>query len=150
SLGHTRGQLAVCDLAGTVLAQTALDVAAEGGPGPGLLPRLLDAWEALLAEHGTDRACVRGVGVGMPTLPTVPEWDGAAIAGVVADRFPVPVCLDNDVNVMALGEHRSRSRHGIDDLLFVKLSTGIGAGLIAGGRIQRGALGAAGEIGHIA
>jgi predicted NBD/HSP70 family sugar kinase len=162
SLGHTRGQLAVCDLAGEVLVQATVDLSGEGADVPGpVLPWLLDAWEELLAKTGADRACVRGVGIGIPGLvefaagrpqtpPAVPHWDGAAITPIVAERFPAPVYLDNDVNVLALGEHRSRCRHGVDDLLFVKLSTGIGAGLIAGGRIQRGALGAAGEIGHIA
>jgi predicted NBD/HSP70 family sugar kinase len=160
SLGHTRGQLAVCDLAGEILVQTTVELspAAETGPVPS---SLLDIWEELLAKTGTGRGLVRGVGIGIPgtvefaaarplSPPAVPCRDGAAIAPIVAERFPVPVFLDNDVNVMALGEHRSRCGQDVHDLLFVKLSTGIGAGVIASGGIQRGALGAAGEIGHIA
>jgi predicted NBD/HSP70 family sugar kinase len=158
SLGHTRGQLAVCDLGGRVLVHTTADLALDSGPGP-VLPWLLDVWEELLAKTGALRESVRGVGIGIPgtvefavgrprTPPAFPHWDGTAMAPIVAARFPVPVLLDNDVNVMALGEHRSRFRD-VDDLLFVKLSTGIGAAVIAGGRIQRGSLGAAGEIGHV-
>jgi predicted NBD/HSP70 family sugar kinase len=77
------------------------------------------------------------------------SWDGTPIGPPIAERFGVPSYLDNDVNVAALGEYRSRFRQDVDDLLFVKLSTGIGAGIVLGGRVQRGALGAAGEIGHI-
>ncbi|TDD81132.1 ROK family protein [Actinomadura rubrisoli] len=75
------------------------------------------------------------------------RWNGVEVVPPVSERFGVPVFLDNEVNAAALGEHQAHP--GVRDLLFVKISTGIGAGLIAGGRIQRGALGAAGEIGHV-
>lgn len=76
-----------------------------------------------------------------------PGWGDVAIPEFVTDRFPVPVRVDNDVNVLALAEHHLHP--GVDDLLVIKASTGIGAGIIAGGRLQRGALGASGEIGHV-
>jgi predicted NBD/HSP70 family sugar kinase len=167
SLGHTHGHLAVCDLAGEILVHEAADL--SPGPGPqAVLSALLDSWHGLLAKAGLDLGSVRGAGIGIPGTvefaagraqdpPIHPLWGrpGAEPAGavdvrsIVAERFRTPVYVDNDVNVMALGEHRARIRDGTDDLLFVKLSTGIGAGVISGGRIQRGALGAAGEIGHI-
>jgi predicted NBD/HSP70 family sugar kinase len=165
SLGHTHGHLAVCDLAGEVLAQEATALSPDLGPHK-VIPELLDRWTSLLAgatrgPSGLDTANVRGVGIAIPGTVefatgraqdhrVLPRWGGVDIRPIVAGRLPVPVYLDNDVNVMALGEHRTRSRSGdgTDDLLFVKLSTGIGAGVISGGRIQRGALGAAGEIGH--
>jgi predicted NBD/HSP70 family sugar kinase len=164
SLGHTHGHLAVCDLAGEVLTQEATALSPDLGPHK-VIPELLDRWTSLLTTaaldpSGLNPATVRGVGIGIPGTVefatgraqdhhVLPRWGGVDIRPIVAERFPVPVYLDNDVNVMALGEHRARSRDGTDDLLFVKLSTGIGAGVISGGRIQRGALGAAGEIGHI-
>ncbi|MGI8333265.1 ROK family protein [Actinomadura scrupuli] len=163
SLGHTHGHLAVCDLAGEILAHQAADL--SPGPGPqAVLSAILDSWQGLLAKAGLEPGAVRGAGIGMPGTvefaagraqdpPVVPPWGrpGGAVdvRSLVAERFRTPVYVDNDVNVMALGEHRARLRDGTEDLLFVKLSTGIGAGVIAGGRIQRGALGAAGEIGHI-
>lgn len=141
NLGHRRGQVAVCDLGGEILIQamTEVDVPAADT----MFPRLLDQWDELLGKAGLDRTAVRGMGVGSPgpLEPAVPPG--------VTGRFAVPLHLDNEVNVAALGEHQARFRDEVDDLLFVKLSTGIGAGVIAGGRIQRGALGAAGEIGHI-
>ncbi|SEG10462.1 Sugar kinase of the NBD/HSP70 family, may contain an N-terminal HTH domain [Thermomonospora echinospora] len=151
NLGHRRGQAAVCDLAGGILVQSAPDLPTGREPAE-LAARLLDHWDELLDKAGLTRAAVRGVGLGRPGnagAPGGPGVDGADLRPVVAERFPVPAYLDNDVNVAALGEYQARYRGRIDDLLFVKLSTGIGAGLIAGGRIQRGALGAAGEIGHI-
>jgi predicted NBD/HSP70 family sugar kinase len=155
NLGHRRGQVAVCDLRGEILVQSAPDL--TSGQDPEALPdRLLDHWDELLGKAGLTRAAVRGVGVGSPGsagriagAPFDPALDGIDPRPQIAGRFPVPVHLDNDVNVAALGEYQARYRDRIDDMLFVKLSTGIGAGLIAGGRIQRGALGAAGEIGHI-
>jgi predicted NBD/HSP70 family sugar kinase len=72
-----------------------------------------------------------------------------ALAPLVAERFPVPVTVDNDVNVMALGEHIAGGHGHTGDMVFVKVSTGIGAGLVSGGNLLRGTLGAAGEIGHI-
>jgi predicted NBD/HSP70 family sugar kinase len=173
SLGHTHGHLAVCDLAGEILVHVGTDLSPERGP-HSILSALQDGWTGLLAKAGLGLGSVRGAGIGMPgtvefaagraqdppPLPprprprrgvaTEPAYGCAVdLRSIVAERFATPVYVDNDVNVMALGEHRARLWDGTDDLLFVKLSTGIGAGVISGGRIQRGALGAAGEIGHV-
>ncbi|NKZ04498.1 ROK family transcriptional regulator [Actinomadura latina] len=147
NLGQSRGQLAVCDLAGTVLARTD-GPPAETSPGK-TLPSLLDEWTSLLTSAGIDESSVRGAGLGVPDAVehAAGRWDTVEITGPVADRFGVPAYLDNEVNAAAIGEHQAHP--GVEDLLFVKVSTGIGAGVIAGGRIQRGALGAAGEIGHV-
>jgi predicted NBD/HSP70 family sugar kinase len=78
----------------------------------------------------------------------MPGWDGYSIPGHLHRFFPVPVLVDNDVNIMAVGEHRMNWR-AEEDLLFVKVGTGIGCGIVAEGSIYRGAQGAAGDIGHI-
>ncbi|MEA2401100.1 MAG: hypothetical protein QOK00_1503, partial [Thermoleophilaceae bacterium] len=75
-------------------------------------------------------------------------WDNHPISDELGDHYDAPVLVDNDVNIMALGEHWSAwpdSEH----LLYVKVGTGIGCGIVAGGEIHRGAEGAAGDIGHI-
>lgn len=157
SLGASRTQVAVCDLAGQVLDRTDLEIDVEEGPDV-VLPQLMDTWEGLLSARPA--AAVRGVGMGMPatvefaagraeSARVMASWTGVAIPPIIAARFPVPVFVDNDVNVIAIGEHHAAYAGEIDDLLFVKVSTRIGAGVISGGRILRGALGAAGEIGHI-
>ncbi|QXJ20597.1 ROK family transcriptional regulator [Actinomadura graeca] len=147
NLGQSRGQLAVCDLAGTILARA--DGPPAGDSPAVALARLLDHWTALLASSGIDPGTVRGAGLAVPdAFEHAPgRWHGMDVDPPISERFGVPAHLDNEVNAAALGEHGAHP--GVDDLLFVKVSTGIGAGVIAGGRIQRGALGAAGEIGHV-
>ncbi|MEV6861936.1 ROK family protein [Streptosporangium subroseum] len=157
SLGASRAQIAVCDLAGTVLARTGLAVDVEEGPDV-VLPLVMQTWSELLGDRPL--SAVRGVGMGVPatvefaagrteSARIMAGWTGVAVPPIIAARFPAPVFLDNDVNVIAIGEHREIYAGEADDLLFIKVSTRIGSGVIAGGEILRGALGAAGEIGHI-
>ncbi|AWS48792.1 ROK family transcriptional regulator [Streptosporangium sp. 'caverna'] len=157
SLGASRAQIAVCDLSGTVLARTGLAVDVEEGPDV-VLPLVMQTWSELLGDRPL--SAVRGVGMGVPatvefaagrteSARIMAGWTGVAVPPIIAARFPAPVFLDNDVNVIAIGEHREIYAGEADDLLFIKISTRIGSGVIAGGEILRGALGAAGEIGHI-
>jgi predicted NBD/HSP70 family sugar kinase len=80
--------------------------------------------------------------------PIMPGWDGFSVPGWFAAHYDAPVLVDNDVNIMALGEHWTHWRD-IEHLLFVKVGTGIGCGIVADRHIHRGAQGAAGDIGHI-
>lgn len=157
SLGASRAQIAVCDLSGRRLDGVSLAVDVEEGPDT-VLPLVMDTWAELLGDRPLSQ--VRGVGLGVPatvefaagrteSARIMANWTGVAIPPIIAECFPVPVFLDNDVNVIAIGEHRAAYAGNADDLLFIKVSTRIGAGVIAGGEILRGALGAAGEIGHI-
>jgi predicted NBD/HSP70 family sugar kinase len=159
ALGMARSQAAVCDLNGEILVRAPGSPDMEQGP-DATVPWLLDTWSEQLASLGRDPADVRGVGIGLPGTvefhagraedrPFLGKWAGVALAPLIAERFPVPVLVDNDVNVMALGEHVAGGHGHTDDMVFVKVSTGIGAGLLSGGNLLRGALGAAGEIGHI-
>jgi predicted NBD/HSP70 family sugar kinase len=154
-LGATHGRLAVTDLAGTIRDEEAHDIAISDGP-EAVLGWLQDGLERLTrAATGT----LLGVGIGLPgpveyatgvaiAPPIMPGWDGYPVAQRLRDRFGAPVLVDNDANVMALGE-RSRAWPDTEHLMFVKVGTGIGAGLISHGRPLRGAQGAAGDIGHI-
>lgn len=157
-LGATHSRVAVTDLAGEVLAQTRRDIPIAEGPEP-VLDWLERAFDGLVAEVGRDRASVRGVGVGLPgpvefatgrpvNPPIMPGWDRYPVGERLADRYGVPALVDNDVNIMAVGEHWSTWRDQAF-LLFVKMGTGIGSGIVAGGHVHRGADGAAGDIGHI-
>jgi predicted NBD/HSP70 family sugar kinase len=157
SLGASRTQVAVCDLAGEPLARTEEEIDVEKGPDV-VLPMIMDLWSTLLGDRSA--ADVWGVGMGVPatvefaagrteSVRVMASWTGVAIPPYIRKRFDAPVFVDNDVNVIAMGEHRGVYADEFDDLLFVKVSTRIGAGVIAGGGVLRGALGAAGEIGHI-
>jgi glucokinase-like ROK family protein len=79
----------------------------------------------------------------------MPGWDGYPIRERFATRYTAPVWVDNDVNVLALGEQRSGVAAGHDDVVVVKIGSGIGAGIISSGRLHRGAQGSAGDVGHI-
>jgi predicted NBD/HSP70 family sugar kinase len=157
-LGATHSRLAVTDLAGTVLAHHAQDIDIADGP-EAVMRWLEGRFDALLAEAGRPIEAIRGVGVGVPgpvefatgtpvAPPIMPGWDGYGIAERLRERFGAPVLVDNDVNIMALGEHWAGERQ-VPHLLFVKVGTGIGCGVITDGRIHRGAQGAAGDIGHV-
>lgn len=157
ALGASRTRVAVCDLAGEEIDGRRFHIDVEQGPDV-VLPLLMDTWDELLGD--TPRSAVRGVGMGVPATVEFAEgrtesarvmasWTGVVIPPIIRERFPVPVLVDNDVNLLAIGEHHGVYHEEVEDLMFVKVSTRIGAGVIAGGEILRGALGAAGEIGHI-
>jgi predicted NBD/HSP70 family sugar kinase len=129
------------------------------GARPAVVLKRAEALFARLLEENPDRGPLRGIGVGVlgPVSPTgltmdlVPHggWAGFSVADWFADRYGVPVWVDNEVNMMAVGESRTRSGEQGRNLLYVKVSTGIGAGLISDGRLNRGASGVAGELGHL-
>jgi predicted NBD/HSP70 family sugar kinase len=157
-LGATHSRLAVTNLGGTVLAEEGDDMAISAGP-EAVLDWVDDRFHALLREVGREDGAVRGIGIGVPgpvehatgrprNPPIMPGWDGYPIPERFADRYRVPTLVDNDVNIMALGEHWTSWRQ-VEHLLFVKVATGIGCGVVVDGRIHRGAEGAAGDIGHI-
>jgi predicted NBD/HSP70 family sugar kinase len=157
-LGATHSRLAVSDLAGAPLAEVALDMDIGAGP-EAVLGWVDERFGELLREVGRKAAEVRGIGIGVPgpvafatgqpvNPPIMPGWDGFSLPRWFASRYDAPVLVDNDVNIMALGEHWSIWRD-TEHLLFIKVGTGIGCGIVAGRAIHRGAQGAAGDIGHI-
>nr|WP_247602200.1 ROK family transcriptional regulator [Cellulomonas denverensis] len=158
-LGATHARAAITDLGSTVLAETESPLAIAEGPQV-VLDWVVTAARTLLAEHGRDLGDLAGVGVGLPgpvehstgrpiNPPIMPAWDDVDVPGILAAQLHAPVLVDNDVNLMALGEHRT-AWPDVDDLLFVKVATGIGSGVICDGDLRRGAQGTAGDIGHIA
>lgn len=157
-LGATHARLAVTDLASNVLAETDAALAIADGPEV-VLSWVADTGEKLVATTGRSLDDLVSVGVGLPgpvehssgrpiNPPIMPAWDDVDVPGILQKRFNASVLVDNDVNIMALGE-RSIAWPDVDHLVFVKVATGIGAGLISGGRLVRGAQGVAGDIGHI-
>ena len=158
ALGASHSRLAVTDLSSNVLAESAHDLPIAVGPEE-FLPWLVDRFDELLAQAGRAPGDVRAIGVGVPgpvefatgtpvRPPIMPGWDGYPLGSWLGERYGVPALVDNDVNVIALGEY-SQTWADIDHVAVVKVATGIGLGLVADGHIFRGALGAAGDIGHI-
>ncbi len=157
-LGATHSRLAVADLGGTVLAETTADMAIAEGP-DAILSLVAVMFSELLVRADHDARDVVGIGIGVPgpvefaegravDPPIMPGWDGYDIRERFADTYACPVLVDNDVNMMAVGEHWVLD-DSPNDFLFVKIGTGIGSGLILGGELHRGAQGTAGDIGHV-
>lgn len=157
-LGATHATIAVADLAGVILDSRTRTIDIGDGP-ESLLDVILADGAALLDAPASAGISLLGIGIGVPgpvehstgrptNPPIMPGWDRFDVPGYVQRTFDVPVLVDNDVNILALGEHATTWPH-VDDLIFVKVSTGIGAGIIAGGQLQRGAQGSAGDMGHV-
>ncbi|HEY3501533.1 MAG TPA: ROK family transcriptional regulator [Actinocatenispora sp.] len=157
--GHSHLRVAIGDLSHRVLAadREAVDVDASAEDCLGRAEQLIDT---LLARAGTDRDRVLAVGLGVPgpidvetgeigSSALLPGWVGVRPREALAERLGMPVHADNDANLGALGELVFGAGRGQDDLVYLKVSTGVGAGLVLGGRIYHGAGGTAGEIGHI-
>ncbi|MGD8195503.1 ROK family protein, partial [Herbiconiux sp. P18] len=157
-VGASHVRVAISDLTGAMVAETAAELDIARGPQE-VLGRVMTMGTELIASAGDRVGPLIAVGVGLPgpvehssgqpiNPPIMPGWHRYDVAGVLGEHFGVPVLVDNDVNISALGE-RELAWPGVDDLMFVKVATGIGAGVISGGVLQRGAQGTAGDLGHV-
>jgi predicted NBD/HSP70 family sugar kinase len=157
--GHSHVRVAIADLAHTVLAEAdeALDVDHEARQGIALAGRLV---RRLLAEAGSDGGRVTGVGMGLPgplrsangeigDSSILPGWIGQRPKELMRAELRLPVSVENDANLGALAESVWGAGRDCLDLLYVKVATGVGGGLVLNGRLYRGFLGTAGEIGHM-
>jgi glucokinase-like ROK family protein len=156
-LGATGMSIAVSDLSGIIIeiTQTPIDIAV--GPEKVLaeVERIFD--KLSLAKH----EALWGVGIGLPgpvefatgvlnSPPIMPGWDKYPLRERFEKKYKVPVWIDNDVNLMALGDATINPDSQHSESIYIKIGTGIGAGIISGSKLHRGAQGSAGDIGHIA
>ncbi|CAM5763284.1 sugar kinase [Labrys miyagiensis] len=157
-VGESHVRLAVTDLEPRILAEAVGSVDIRRGPAP-VLGWIVEQFGLLLKRIGRRPENVVGIGVGLPAPvdhgagrvvgPSIMTgWDDFDIRAWLHREFDAPVSVENDVNLMTLAEFR-RFWPDVGQLLFVKAGTGIGSGIIADGRLYRGAQGAAGDIGHI-
>jgi glucokinase-like ROK family protein len=159
-LGASHLTVGVTDLAGRLLHHHREPADTTAGPEK-IFSRVEELFDRILAsEHVPEGAALFGIGIGVPgpvefttgnpvSPPVLPGWNSYDIRGRFALRYDVPVWVDNDVNLMALGELRAGAARSETDVIFVKVGTGIGAALISSGALHRGAQGSAGEIGHM-
>jgi glucokinase-like ROK family protein len=158
-LGASSIDVAVTSLDGRILAHR--DEPGDIADGPEhCLARVDELFEQLLGTTRGVPARLWGVGIGVPgpvefrtgrpiSPPIMPGWDAYPLRERFARRYDAPVWVDNDVNILALGEWRSGVAVGHDNVVVIKIGTGIGAGIISDGRLHRGAQGSAGDVGHI-
>lgn len=157
-VGHTHVAVAVSDLAGVLLAKTSTAIKATSSVAD-TLTLIERTATALLTEQGLSMTTVRCVGLGLPApvnsagevvaSAIMPPWLDMAAPSAVRERLGRPTVVDNDANLGALAEHRRGAGIGHEDMVYVKVSSGVGAGLVVRGEIYRGADGTAGEIGHM-
>lgn len=156
--GKRHLRVAVADLGRTILAEERVELDPDH-----TADRSMDSaarlFDQVIAAAGVDRSKVVGVGMGVPGPihhPTgelgsgtiLPGWVGVRAEEAMTELLGLPVLVDNDANLGALGEWTFGSAQGCSDLVYLKAATGIGAGLIVGGRLLRGVGGTAGEFGH--
>lgn len=149
---------AVCDLNARVVARVERPVNRSQSPAA-VVKTLGDAVRDAMAATGAQRERVLGVGVALPGIvdrrsgtsisPTFFQWANLAIRSDLEAAIGLPVIVENDANVFALAEHRHGAGKGYDHLVCATVGIGIGAGLIADGRLYRGAIAGAGELGHM-
>ena len=157
--GHSHLRVAVSDLASTILAERSrpLDTDHDAQQGLDAAAELVDD---TLADAGVARSAVIGAGMGLPgpigsgegvvgTSAILPGWIGMTAEAEMRRRLDIPVMVDNDANLGALAEAAFGAGRDAGDLVYLKVSSGIGAGLILNGRLYRGSGGLAGELGHV-
>ena len=157
--GHSHLRVAVSDLASTILAERtrALDTDHDAQEGLDMATELV---VETLADAGVARETVIGAGMGLPgpidqghgtvgSSAILPGWIGMTAAEELQRRLEIPVIVDNDANLGALAEAAFGAGRDAGDLVYLKVSSGIGAGLILNGRLYRGTSGLAGELGHV-
>ncbi|RAO18437.1 Xylose repressor [Micromonospora noduli] len=162
-LGAHHARVGALDLSGRVVQARTLPVRIEDGP-EAVLGALLNEVATLVdgdpaaSRGGSATGALRGVGIGIPgpvqhstgrivSPSRMPGWNGFDVAAFCAGRVDVPVIVDNDANLMALGAHRT-AHSELDHAVYIKAGTGIGSGVISSGRLHRGAQGSAGDISH--
>jgi glucokinase-like ROK family protein len=141
----------------TILSKLSEEKDVREGPET-VLGLALEMVRKLMADHGSTRLAGAGIGVpgpvdfhgGVPVSPPImPGWDGYPVRDTMSRELGCPVLLDNDVNIMAMGEQHAGVAKSADDFLFVKIGTGIGCGVMIDRQMYRGLDGCAGDIGHI-
>jgi len=157
-VGHHHVRVAIADQSGSVLAEDLRPVDVDGH-GAATLDRVTRMVRSLARASGTETGLLRGVGLCIPApidrrsaqirSGIMPGWRDLAPAEQLEERLGVPVSADNDANLGALAELHHGVAHGVADFVYLKLASGVGAGLVLGGRLYRGATGIAGELGHV-
>jgi len=151
-LGGTHIRSALINEKGEILARTERETLAQEGPEP-----VIGRIEACIRDvaRGTEPISIAAPGPLNPwkgiihQAPNLPGWRDVPLADILHRAFKVPVYLNNDANLAALGEHRFGAGQGINDLIYLTISTGIGGGIISQGELLLGTKGLAAEIGHM-
>jgi predicted NBD/HSP70 family sugar kinase len=157
--GHRHLRVAAADLSSRVLAERLVEVDVDH-EADDALDAAADLADEVLREARLEREQVVGAGMGLPgpvdvrtgtvgSSVILPGWAGLRAGAELARRLELPVEVDNDANLGARAEVAYGAGRGYSDVVYVKAASGIGAGIVLGGRLHRGVTGIAGEVGHV-
>jgi predicted NBD/HSP70 family sugar kinase/biotin operon repressor len=156
---HDRVRVALADLSSNVIAEDCVEIDVDHEAADAI-EAAVEMVAALRVVANVDEGAVVGAGIGLPgpidrrtgavgSAVILPGWAGIPAREALARRLGVRVQVDNDANLGALAEASFGAGRGLADIVYVKLGSGVGAGLVIGGRLHHGAAGLAGEIGHV-
>jgi len=156
---HDRIHVALGDRAANVLGEVAADIDVDNSAAEAV-DAAVEMVEALRVSAGVEKSQLVGAGVGVPgpiddrtgalaSAEILPGWAGLPAREALSRRLGLPVQVENDANLGALGEATLGAGRGLQHVFYVRVASGIGAGLVIGGKLYRGAAGMAGEIGHV-
>ncbi|GMA65032.1 ROK family protein [Alicyclobacillus fastidiosus] len=155
-LGGTKILTGLVDESGVIYKTVECPTAAQQGP-DAVIDQLIRSIDEVAGSVERKEIC--GIGIGAPgplnpvtgvvlSPPNLPGWDNIPLRQIIEAKCGLPTFLENDANVAALAEHRFGAGRGVEDMVYITVSTGVGAGLILNGRLYGGAGGYAGEVGH--
>lgn len=155
-MGATEGMIGISDLAGNVLESSNVNFDISDGPQK-VLRAMQTVISKIISKHGNK---LWGIGIGLPgpveyasgmliAPPIMPGWDRFPVREYLEEKYKVPVWVDNEVNLMALGESRAGAGREMHSIVYIKIGTGIGGGLVYKGQLLHGESGSAGDIGHL-
>lgn len=158
-VGGTNVKMGLVNQEGRIFFKTTLDTKSYNSKEK-LIRAVADALLTSLQKNKIQTKSVAGIGIGLPGLidppagvvkflPNIPGWKNVPLKEQLEKHTGIPVFLENDVNMITLGEWKFGAGKGLKDIVCITLGTGVGGGLILDGRLYRGAGYAAGEAGHI-
>ncbi|MFA6033939.1 MAG: ROK family protein [Myxococcota bacterium] len=158
-LGGTKIYTAIADSGGALISEIMIPTNAQRGPAA-VIDDIVMTIDRALSDAGLKRGRLKAVGIGAPgpvdfktgvveDPPNLHGWKHVSLRTILAGKVGTVVHVDNDANLAGLAEVRFGAAVGLTEVVYVTASTGVGGGLVLGGRLYRGADGAAGEVGHM-
>ncbi|PUU93479.1 ROK family transcriptional regulator [Halanaerobium sp.] len=158
-LGATGLNVALCNLDAEIIEMKVSDILVNSGPKK-VMNKIDQLITELLEKNQLEQKKIFGIGMGVPgpvefskglpvSPPIMPGWHLSPLKQILQEKYKCPAFIDNDVNVMAVGEKHAGLAQDIANFIFIKIGTGIGAGIICEDKLYRGSKGCAGDIGHI-
>lgn len=158
-LGATSLNVALCNLDAEIIDYLGEKISVNSGPEI-IMSRVNKYIEDLTKKHDVNKDKIFGIGMGVPgpvefstgrpvSPPIMPGWHYTPLKEMLQEKYECPAFIDNDVNVMAVGEKHAGLGQNIKNFIFIKVGTGIGAGIVCEGKLYRGSKGCAGDIGHV-